>query len=395
MTNYQAQQPDYSILLSNNSDFCPSWENYYNFDLSYPENILNLVRQASILPYDFYRIIAAYALIPSALVNRVPYLFFYGVSGSGKSTFGKLIANIHGVHTLASNTTYAAIRNIIRENKKIVVTTFHDDPKKMPESKLVEANTMLVWEDVDDDTFKKNPNIYTLFKVGYDRATDTVVIAGKEQGTIDKYRCFNPKVFSSIYPIHTLEDYNELRRRLIVIPTKRLDDIDTPLLNIDNINWQGFNHKFNEFWSLQQAEIFLTIRKSLTDYPSSLKGLNSQQKTISWDLAAVGVSTGIWADETEAVQDLKACFDWLKKDVQSEADNLEKLLTEFIANVENNAKQTDSVPCVYSQQLRTIIFTWHSKAWLLEKPTNKVIKYTMNKLGYKINEKGQWMKQEY
>ena len=382
-------QFDYSSLLEENSDFYPSWERHYDYTQSYPENILNLIRQVSILPHDFYRIIAAYTLMPSGLTKRVPYLFFYGLSGSGKTTFSKLIAKIHGVTPIASNTTYAAIRNILRLNRKTWIITPHPDPNKPPLNKQIDANTIMVWEDIDADTFRRNPNIYTLFKVGYDKLTDTVIIAGKDQGTIDKYRCFGHKVFSSIHPIHTMDEYNELRRRLLVIPTKKLDIIDRELLDVDNINWSGFNLKFNEFWDLEQAKIFLIIRKSL----NSLRGLSSTQKSVSLDLIATGISTGIWSDETEAIQDLKKCFEWMEQDAQNDADNLEKLLIDFIKDIEETAKKTNVLPCIYNKQLRTIVFTWYEKAWLLTKPTNKAIKYTMNKMGYKSNSKGQWMKQ--
>ncbi|MDJ0650295.1 MAG: hypothetical protein QNJ60_16500 [Xenococcaceae cyanobacterium MO_188.B19] len=382
-------QPDYSILFRDNPDFYPSWEEFYNFDLSYPENILNLIEQASVLPHDFYRIVAAYTLMPSGLTKRVPCLFFYGASGSGKTTISKLIAKIHGVTPIASSTTYAAIRNILRSNRKIYVSTPHpSDPSKPPVSRLIDANTILVWEDIDSDTFRRNPNIYVLFKVGYDKETDTVVISGKEIGTIEKFRCFAHNVLSSIHPIHTMGEYKELRRRLLVIPTKKLDDIDAELLDINSINWDGFSTKFNEFWSLDQAEIFLTIRSSL----SNLKGLTSQQKTISLDLIATGVSTGIWSDEIEAVQELKECFEWINKDVKTEASNLEKLLSEFVLDIEKTAKEANVTPCIYTQQLRTIIKAWYEKSWLLEKPSHKETRLIMNKLNYRSNSKGQWSK---
>ena len=377
-------QPDYSILFRDNPDFHPSWEKYYNFGLSYPENILNLIKQTAVLPYDFYRIIAAYALMPSGLTKRVPYLFFYGASGSGKSTLAKLIAKIHGVIPIASNTTYAAIRNILTRTRKVYVSTPHPtDPSKPDVTRLIDANTILVWEDIDSDTFKRNPNIYVLFKVGYDKETDTVVISGKEIGTIEKFRCFAHKVFSSIHPIHTKKEYKELRRRLLVIQTKEIDDTNVELLDIDSINWTGFSVKFNEFWSLDQAEIFLTIRNSL----KKLKGLTSAQKAISLDLIATGVSTGIWGDEFEAIHELKDCFEWMNKDVQLESSPLEKLLTELIKETQKNG-QTH----IYNTQLRMIIDAWVAKGFLLEKPRNKEVIDIMRGLSYKVNSQGQWTK---
>lgn len=378
-------QPDYSSLFEGNSDFYPSWETHYNFDLSYPENILNLTKKSTILPFDFYRIVASYALMPSGLTTRVPCLFFYGISGSGKSTLSKLIAKIHGVIPLGSNTTYAAIRNILNSNRKVYVSTPHPtDPSKPPIGRFIDANTILVWEDIDDSTFKRNPNVYVLFKVGYDKATDTVVISGKEIGTVEKFRCFSHKVFSSIHPIHTMDEYKELRRRLIVIPTKKLDDCnEIELLNIDHTNWDGFSDKFNKFWDLEQAKIFLIIRNSL----SKLKGLTWGQKTISLDLIATGVSTGIWADEIEAVAELKECFEQMTKDIKQDSSTLEKLLIQLTLETRANGQN-----CIYSHQLKMIIDAWVSKGFLLERPRNKEVIHIMRQLGYRSNEKGQWEK---
>ena len=373
-------QPDYSILLKN-KEFYPSWEKHYDVSLSYPENILNLIKKVAILPYDFYKIIAAYYLIPSALVKRIPYLFFYGLSGSGKSTMAKLAGYIHGVTPITSSTTYAAIRNDLRSNKAKYIMIPNPKPDLPDMPKLVESNYFMVLEDVDANTFKREPNLYALLKCGYDKQTDLIKMSSKENGTNESFRCFAPKVFSSIHPIHAIEDYKELRRRLIVIPFKQVNDAE--ILDIDNLDWSEFSVKFNEFWSYEQAEIFLIIRSNL----NRIKGLNCQEKAICLDLIAVGVSTGIWSDEIEAVQELKDCFSWLKKDVQSESPPLEKLLTELTTEIEKNGQQ-----CIYSNQLKVIIDAWVTKGFLLEKPKNKEVIDIMRKLNYKINSRGQWAK---
>ena len=376
---------DYSALL-NNPDFFRSWRDHYDESLTYPENILQLCQKTVVLPYDFYNIITVYFLIPSALVKRIPYLFFYGSSGSGESTMAKLASYIHGVIPVTSSTTYAAIRNDLRTNKtkSIMVKNPKEGYPDIP--KLVEANYFMVLEDIDDATFRRDPNLYSLFKSGYDRKTDTIKMSGKENGTNESFRSFAPKVYSSIHPIHALEDYKELRRRLIVIPFKKADDVD--VLDIDNLDWSGFSQKFDEFWSYEQAEILLTIRSSL----SHIKTLTTQQKAICLDLIAIGISTGIWSDEIVAVQELKDCFDWLKQDVQIEQSPLVSLLQQLVNDIEDNSKETGSVPCLYTHQLRTIVDAWYAKGYLFEKPNSKSITRTMQELGYRSNGRGQWLK---
>jgi hypothetical protein len=85
---------DYSVLFEEESGNCPTWRDLYNFNGTLPDNFLHLLKQVVVLPFDHYKIIAAYAFIPSALAKVVPYLFLFGRSGSGKSTIGKLIAKL-------------------------------------------------------------------------------------------------------------------------------------------------------------------------------------------------------------------------------------------------------------------------------------------------------------
>ncbi|MDJ0577485.1 MAG: hypothetical protein QNJ65_20280, partial [Xenococcaceae cyanobacterium MO_234.B1] len=65
------------------------------------------------------------------------------------------------------------------------------------------------------------------------------------------------------------------------------------------------------FWDYDCAEIYLSVRATLTKH---LKGLTSTEKTISLDLIATGITTGIWADEIIAVKELRDCFDWLEQE---------------------------------------------------------------------------------
>ncbi len=381
---------DYSRLLEGNPDYYPSWEQFYDNNLDYPQNILKFCKSVTPLPYDFYKVIAAYTLIPSALARRVPYLFFYGESGSGKSTFGKFQSKVHGVKVTSSGTSYAAIRNELNTRKFRNTLVHEDGIDKPPVGKTVELNTFMVWEDIDDKTFKKIPQVFSMFKFGYDKATDTIVMSGEIKGTNMSFRCFSPKSFSSIHPIHTIEDYKELRRRMIVIPTKKVDSSDFNFLDIDGINWEGFSSKFDEYWNMVQAEVWLMTNQALKT--EKLKGLTNSQKVISLDLITTGVASNIWTNEIEAVQDLKACFDWMKEDVKVESSPLEKLLEDYIKDLEKQYLEVDASPCIYSHQLKNICLDWYEKGYLMDKPSSREIVKIMNQRNYKINKRGQWSK---
>ncbi len=397
---------DYSILFKNrekNLDF--SWESLYDDSLTYPENILNLFNNSVFLPNDFYRVIATYALIPSALCNRIPYLFAYGVSGSGKSTIGKLIARMHGIVITGSNTTYAAMRNLLRDRKTATIFVESDDPK-FPGGygKTIEANSFIVWEDINSRTLRDNPCTYNMLKCSYDRSCDTILISSETKGKNEQFRAFSPMVFGSIEPLHALEQFKELRRRLIVIPTKRVehlsdarktelgitnDDYVDKIIDIDNYNWKGFSLKFKEFWNLEQADIFLTIRSALT---RNIKGLTSSQRAISLDLIAVGISCRIWNDEAEAVKDLKQCFEWIENDLKVTQSPLKDLIGHLVKQEETNAINGDYNPSLDANTLRSYAQNWYEKGWLLDKPHSKDIVVIMGEHGYKLN-KGKWLKQ--
>jgi hypothetical protein len=90
-----------------------------------------------------------------------------------------------------------------------------------------EKNAFMVWDDIDPSVFTTRPDIYRLFKFGYDRSTDTISISSDKAGKNLKFRCFCPKIFSSVSPLHTDSNFPELKRRLLTIKTKRLEDFDS------------------------------------------------------------------------------------------------------------------------------------------------------------------------
>lgn len=397
---------DYSSLLKNNaSDFYDTWEDIYIGSLSLPANFELILRQSLYLPYDHYKIIAAYAFIPSVFARIVPYMFFWGVSGSGKSTTGKLIAKLHGVQITSSGDTFAAIRNSLSDRKRVCVeipTTIGDLKTTMP--KEVEGNAFMVWDDIDPSIFTTNVDIYRLFKFGYDKSCDTIEVSSEETGKNIKFRCFCPKVFSSIHALHLQENLKELRRRLIVIPTKRIEDLTSQrrqeleidndkwednLIDVDNINWAGFEKLFADFWSLELAQLYLQNRQMLTKY---IKGLNSQERAISIDLITTGVTTGIWNDEDEAIADVKRYWKWFRGEINIGESPLVQLLKKLVKEEASNAKKAGVELFIGNQQVKASCEMWMSQGYLLDKPNSKTIKAAMAELGFRLVYGGKWIK---
>lgn len=397
---------DYTSLLNNqDASYVKTWKDVYNPEISLPENFLNILKQSVYLPFNHYKLIAAYAFIPSALARVVPYLFLYGISGSGKSTIGKLITHLYGIKITSSSDTFAAIRNALdeRKTKQIIVYSKHENDV-IPMAKTVPVNTCMVWDDIDANTFLSNEQIYRLFKFGYDVTCDTIQISSINTGENMTFRCFCPKTFSSIHPIHLNENLKELRRRLIVVPTKKIEDISderlaelgvnrdnwhSNILDIDSISWNGFSGLFHNFWSLELAQLYLENRRLLSTY---LKGYTSAERAISIDLLNTGITSGIWSDEDEAIADVKAYWNWLRGEVKMGDSPLAQLLTDLVKTEEKNACFNGGIPSISNQLIRMSCDTWYTSGQLLERPSTKSIKMVMAELGYRLVIGGQWRK---
>lgn len=393
---------DYSTLLSDGSSLLTTWRDIYDDNLSLPENILDILHKTVYLPQKFYRIVASYFLIPSALARVVPYLFLYGQSGSGKSTLAYLASVIHGVAINSSSDTFAAIRNSLSDRKKGLIEIPSNDPKYPSVYKEVELNTCMVWDDIDSSVFTKYPDLYRMFKFGYDKSCDKIIVSSDKTGENLEFRCFCPKIFSSISPLHLNESFKELKRRLIVIPCKRVEELSDErlselgitrdnwqlkLLDIRAFDWKGFNKLFQDFWDLDMARSYMTIKESLA---KSVRGLNSQQRAISLDLMATGITCGIWIDGEDATQDLLDYWQWFKQETEMDM-SLTSLLKQFTQQEKRNADLANIEFSLNSIQIKSRIDMWLAQGWLMEKPRLKEVTSAMYDLGFRFTQ-GKWIK---
>ena len=397
---------DYSKLLNeDNSNYFTTWKDIYDDSRSLPNNFLSFLTRSVYLPLNHYKIIAAYAFIPSALARIVPYLFLWGVSGSGKSTVGKLIANLHGIDINSSSDTFAGIRNSLNDRRKRWIEIPSNNPDiPIGISKEIEVNTCMVWDDVDPSVFISKGDIYRLFKFGYDRSSDKIEVSSEVTGENHVFHCFCPKTFSSISPLHLNDQLKELRRRLIVIPTKRIEDLtearkaelgiyggiwEQNLLDVSSVKWKGFSGLFQKYWNLEMASLYLGTRNLLNDY---VKGLNSQERAICMDLIATGVVCEIWSDEDEAIADIKEYWNWFRGEVKIGESPLLQLLGQLIKQEVKNALHGGVEVKISNQQIKAHCQIWYEQGQLLEKPNSKTINQTMNELGYRLIIGGIWIK---
>jgi energy-coupling factor transporter ATP-binding protein EcfA2 len=393
---------DYSVLYKSEDGVSNTWREIYDENSTLPVNLLCILQESVFLPHDFYDLIAAYFLLPSALCNVVPYLFLHGQSGSGKSTLAKAAKHLHGVSFNSSSDTFAGIRNSLDQRRTAwVEIPFSDEPGRTCR-KEVEKNTCMVWEDIDPSVFINSPDLYRLFKFGYDRSTDKITLSSKEVGVNLEFRCFCPKVFSTISPLHLDDRFRELKRRLIVIPCKRveelseerlaelgitLDNWQNRLLNIDAYDWTGFSDEFQAYWNLTRGQEFIETRRKLT---KSVTGLTSQQLAISVDLITTGIVSGIWGSQDEAVNRLKVYWKWFKSETEQGA-GLGQLLKDFLATEVKSFVASGRRPEVHASHLRYQIKSWVDSGWLYEAPKATAVRDLMYDLGWRFQE-GKWSK---
>ena len=393
---------DYSALFNSEDDYTGTWKEIYDFGLTLPDNLSDILRKTIFLPYDFYDLITAYFLLPSALCRIVPYLFLCGQSGSGKSTLAKIASYLHDIPINSSSDTFAGIRNALEQRRRGLAEV----PSELNDGgytyKAVERNICMVWDDISPTTFTNQPELYNMFKFGYDKTTDKIILSSKEVGENLEFHCFCPKVFSSISPLHLDDRFKELKRRLIVIPCKRVEELSaerqaelgidnntwqSELIDVTDYKWKGFREQYDEYWDLPTAARFVQTKKELS---KSAKGLTSQQRAVSLDLMATGITCGIWSDRDEAFSAVKTYWSWFKQETEKSA-GLTNYLRTYIKQEETNARNGQRELAISTVQLRTHVDNLVTMGWLYERPRPSGIKAAMYDLGLKLHN-GIWSK---
>jgi energy-coupling factor transporter ATP-binding protein EcfA2 len=392
---------DYSMLFED-KEHNITWRDIYDDDLQLPDNLTNILKRTVFLPQDFYDVVTAYLLLPSALCRIVPYLFLYGQSGSGKSTLAKLASYLHGVGINSSSDTFAGIRNSLNKRRYTQLEVPSGDPKYPSFYKEVEKNTCMVWDDIDSSVFTNNPDLYRLFKFGYDRSTDRITLSSSETGVNLEFRCFCPKVFSSVSPLHLDDRFKELKRRMIVIPCRRVEELSEKrltelgvtknnwqfkLLDVSAYDWTGFDKTFDSFWNMDMGAMFLSTRKLLSSHNL---GFNSQQSAISFDLLTTGLTVGIWDEIDEGIERLQIYWDWFREETEA-SGGLSQLLKQLMAEEERNLAVIKQPLELYVSQIRGQIEMWVAQGWLFERPKSSEVKALLLDLGMR-QQQGKWIK---
>ena len=257
MPDKEEPTPDYRELR----DSLGSDMDLYNPSLSLFDNVQEAFRTSIILPNEEIQlpVLSAFACLPTALLNIAPILVAMGISGSGKSQIMKALGKLNGITPLGSSSTFASIRTGL---KKI---SFHDEFEEQPI-----PNYCLVFDDAKRG-FVEDENRFAILRYGYDRGTARVTICGAQPGSIITFNTFGPKAFSTTESFLFEAEYSELKRRCIVIRTKK--DPDNPrieeLVPPEECNYSTLRNALRSHWSrIGNCQDFLDAFKGTRRSPT-------------------------------------------------------------------------------------------------------------------------------
>lgn len=373
--------------------YSPDWRDLYDFNKSYPENILNLTKRILVIDDIYYPILVSYLICNSAIAKVLPILFMYGIRGTGKSLLGYWASVIHNVPIYSGADTFASLRNNLENQRYTMVDTKQKDKDNFPIFKQVEKHCLLVFDDVDEKVFNEQPNLYRMFKCGYDKVSSTISIADLA-GRNQTFKTFSAKIISSIQPLHISDRLNELQRRMIVCNTKRIESFAngnknaSDLLEIKDYQWKGFEGLYDIFWSNHSlAREYLEVRSRLTKHKLPF---DSNKRIISLDLMTTGIVSGLFSSINEAVEYWSRYFEHLS--LKSLGQNsLKDLLVEFIDQQLHSAIATNQAlgyeavsEAIDAQTVKTQVAQWREKGWLDQQVTPNLISSSMRDLGYKL-----------
>jgi hypothetical protein len=406
-----------SAIYLNPNDFykqeMDSWEEFWNDELSLYENVSHILSQAILLPQKdlMIPIVATYILIPSKWARILPILFSWGGKGSGKSTTAIFAAKLHGIdYTFSATDTFSAIRNALDSMRWLQADE--------DEEKLEQEGAILPWDNIHAGTFKKDERIYQMMLFGYSRASDRISIA-QPDGTNREFHVFSPKIISSIDDLHINPDFEELHRRLIVIPHKSFDeftaeekrqyeyfDIHTDRIDLDSIHWDGIENKFFGFWNNpDNCKLYAKYRTILTkkgkkDFKHNMK---SEQWIISVDLIVTGLIVGTWKSIPEAINHMDEYWNFANNNIFNQLsatiEHLETFINDEIGEQKKLNSQVEEAGrkgmnlVIAPQKLKTRLAFHHSRGELDIIPNQKEVINLMSRLGWRLTSKG-WVEKQ-
>lgn len=150
----------------------------------------------------------------------------------------------------ATNTTFTAMRNYVHKNQGD------------------HGNCLLL--DNLSQKFFDGEYIYNFILTGYDRKTATVAIAERSLSETKEFNIFSPKVISTVFPVHIEPKLSELKRRVIIIETVKVNNPGAQDISLNNLKdcFKGFWRRITRSKFLEtRNKISETISRNYQDFP--------------------------------------------------------------------------------------------------------------------------------
>jgi hypothetical protein len=364
----------------------------WNHDLNFAQNVQELIKQFVLLPNASLQlpIVTSLLIAPTPLCNQLPIGFCIGSAGSGKSTIAMIAAKIHGCSVLNASSSPASIRNECQRLR------FSEDSE--------ERIYMLIWDDLKVANLLDNPVVYSVFRGGYDRSTDTVTVASQD-GINIIYRVFGARLVSSIEPFYNHPKMSELQRRTIPLVhcnARHFTPSDYEELGIDEtfdisdkldpneFNWDTIPRELNLFWDESRLERFVTTRRSLSR-SKKLKALLGGRFTICRDLICTSVASELFPDLESAVEAFAKYWRIVGEPQFNDLSVLAKICLEYIDETlkpirELNTKAREEIypEAISPKGLSLHISVARQNAEVDAEVNPSIIAATMRQLGFEL-----------
>lgn len=416
------------------------WSDFWDFDLPYGKNLLNLFNNFVVLPDTHIQlpIICAFICQNTVLMHLSNTLFLYSrKAGSGKSTIAEIVSALHnasldvnedesngmsqGADTFASIRNFIAFNRVVRSKKGEIVLDYET-------RKPLEKNLFLVLDDIAESKLK-DEDYYNLLKA-YKRQNAYIRKAEKrrnEEGefvetTID-FHVFCCKVLTACYQIFGNPEYQELTRRCLFIKCQPLEDIKEyskedekyiennlyykgeELYKPSEIDWKGVLDQYYIAWDFEAIERYQSAFRRLR----KPKEVSVSQWEITKSLAASGYALQVWDSIPESLDAVKKYWYWFKQQGIDAKSAIELVLesaiaswyeccddpvdsSEYFPNGERNPYYPMNKDFIDPAWIDAWLKKAEKKSELNKKPSYKIRDEAMEYLGYKLR---RWKNKNY
>jgi curved DNA-binding protein CbpA len=321
------------------------------------------------------KFITAALLTPSAIAETLPFLFMFGMEGSGKSLTCKIAAKVWGTTCLGAGSTAVALRNNIKESKWGIY-----------EGVTYERNCGISFNDVTLNTFRKNEMLIPFFKA-YNREESKLQISSPEKdGSNLTYDIFANKIASSIWPLFAMEEFKEMARRMLTFYCEKAPKgID--LIPLSDIDLFGLDNLMNDTWANDKiCEQFskMNLRKAFSEADLDI---NIDRFDTVKDVLKAGIVTGVWNDAKEAISDFGKLELFQNELRLSYGDKLKLILKEYMRGCLENCLALSRPQRVTPLEIKNYLNTCWQQGKLDSNPKPREVDNLLRSFGYSYDNK--------